>query len=192
MNTRPFSHASQLVSAALIAGAALPIALCAQATSRELEPAPSTRDVRVVDSSKPMKKMDRDFFDKAAKAGMSEIAISRVAASRTSNPDVRKLAQMMIEDHEKAGEELATLAANCGVSLPAKDPHPAKWEKHDAKKFDKDYLAKMVSDHEDVVKLFEKYAKDGNDPDAVAFARKHLPKLQAHLQHAVDLKRVLK
>ena len=120
---------------------------------------------------------------------MSEVAISRVAAQRTSNPEVRKFAQMMIEDHERATDELGALASTRGFSLPAKDPHPDKWEKRDAKNFDKEYIDKMVSDHEGIVKLFAKEAKDGDD--AEAFARKYLPRLQEHLQHATDLKRAL-
>jgi putative membrane protein len=105
---------------------------------------------------------------------------------------VRRFAQMMIEDHQAAGEELATLASAKGVSIPAKEAAPSRWEKHDAKDFDRDYINKMVSDHEDIVKRFEKEAKDGTDPEAVAFARKYLPKLQAHLQHAADLKKSFK
>jgi putative membrane protein len=104
---------------------------------------------------------------------------------------VKRFAQMMIEDHERATEQLAALASTRAVTLPAKDAHPEKWEKHDAKDFDRDYLDKMVSDHEEVVKLFEKQAKDGVDADTVAFARKHLPKMQHHLQQALDLKRTL-
>ena len=86
---------------------------------------------------------------------------------------------------------MATLAANCGVTLPAKELREDKWEKHDAKSFDKDYVSKMVSDHESVVKLFEKQAKAGNDVETIAFARKYLPTMQAHLEHAMDLKRAL-
>jgi putative membrane protein len=192
MNTRPLSQTQtrSLVTVALLAGAALPLGVFGQAASRQIDTT-VTRDVRVTEPTRPMKKADRDFFEKAAKAGHSEVAISRVAAARTSNPEVRRLAQMMIEDHEKASDELASLAANCGVTLPAKDLREDKWEKRDAKTFDKDYLAKMVSDHEDVVKLFEKQAKDGNDVETVAFARKYLPTMQAHLQHATDLKRAL-
>lgn len=140
-----------------------------------------------------LKHADRNFIEKAARSGMDEIDISQVAAQRTSNPDVRRLAQMMVADHGAANEELAALAAAKGVSLPAKDAdHASKWVKRDAKNFDHDYLDKMVSDHEDAVKLFEKEAKDGEDAESVAFARKHLPKLQHHLQQALDLKRLLK
>jgi putative membrane protein len=148
------------------------------------------RDVR--GGAVQLKRHDRDFFEKAAKTSRSEIEISRVAAARTTNPEVRRFAQMLIEDHEAAAEELATLASTKGITLPARETQPNRWEKHDAKSFDKDYINKMVSDHEDVVKLFEKQAKDGDDVDAVSFARKHLAKLQHHLQQAVDLKRAYK
>ena len=192
MNISRNSHCSlqsQLSVAACALAALLPAMALAQ--TRAVDNPPPGRDVRVVETDRPAKRMDRDFFEKAARASMSEVAISRVAAARTSNPEVRRFAQMMIEDHERASEELGALAAARGFSLPAKDPHPDRWEKRDAKNFDKEYMEKMVSDHEDVVKLFQKQAKDGHDADAVAFARKHLPRMQEHLQHALDLKRAL-
>jgi putative membrane protein len=152
--------------------------------------APS-RDVGVVDAARPLDRSDRDFMEKAAKASMSEIAISRVAAVRTSNPEVRRFAQKMIDDHEAAIDQLGVVAGARGVSLPAKDPHPEKWEKRNAKSFDREYLDQMIDDHENMVKLFEKQARDGENADTVAYARKHLPKMQQHLQHAIDLKRAL-
>lgn len=154
------------------------------------DPNPPARTVR--GDAVELKRHDREFFEKAAKTSMAEMEISRVAAARSSNPEVRSFAEMMITDHQAASEELATLASAKGVSIPAKETAPSRWEKHDAKDFDRDYINKMLSDHEDAVKLFEKQAKDGTDADSVAFARKYLPKLQQHLQHAADLKRAFK
>jgi putative membrane protein len=195
MNTNPENVITGFRTMTRVTGllllASLPAAGFSQAAVRDERVLPPARDVRVVDTARPLKKGDRDFMEKAAKASMSEIAISRVAAARTSNPEVRRFAQMMIEDHEKAIEHLTSLAGGRGVSLPAKDPHPDKWEKRDAKNFDREYLDQMVDDHENVVKLFEKHAKDGEDAETVGYARKHLPKLQQHLQHALDLKRAL-
>jgi putative membrane protein len=200
MNTHPLlSPAVKTVSAKLavvLLVAVLPATMLAQATVRDERVrdnrvAPAARDVRVVDPGLPLKKSDRDFMEKAAKASMSEVAISRVAASRTSNPEVRRFAQMMIDDHEGAIEQLTALATAHNLSLPAKDPRPEKWEKRDAKNFDREYLDQMVDDHEKVVNLFEKQAKDGVDADTVSFARKNLPKMQKHLQQALDLKRAL-
>jgi putative membrane protein len=149
------------------------------------------RDVRVVDGERALERADRTFMEKAARASMSGVAISRVAATRTSNPEVRRFAQNLINDHEEAFEQLSALATNLGVSLPAKDPRPERWEKRDAKNFDREYLEEMIDEHEEVVKLFAEHAKDGEDATTVAYARKHLPKLQQHLQHAIDLKRAL-
>jgi len=192
MNTNPLIPRSGFLPAAWIAitvvGVLLPVTTSAQTAVRDDRVLPA-RDVRVVEGS--LKKTDRDFMEKAAKASMSEVAISRVAAARTSNPEVRKFAQMMIDDHESAMEQLSRLAGARGVALPAKDPYPDKWEKRDAKNFDQEYLDQMVDDHENAVKLFEKQSKDGEDTDAVAYARKQLPKMQQHLQHAIDLKRAL-
>jgi putative membrane protein len=192
------SFRSRHVAAICFIGTLLSIPGLAQNAVRDdrvrderVAPANRDRDVRAVDSARPLKRSDRNFMEKAARTSMSEVAISRVAASRTSNPEVRRFAQMMINDHEEAVEQLSAMAANRGVSLPAKDPRPERWEKRDAKNFDREYLEQMIDDHEDVVKLFANHAKEGEDADTVAYARKHLPKLQRHLQHAIDLKRAL-
>lgn len=185
-----------IASALLLTPALAP----AQTTTRDDDtlPAREGRDVRVVDRDRgvveprrELKRADRAFLERAAKASMAEIQISRVAATRTSNPDVKRLAQTMIEDHERALDDLTTLAAARGVSLPAKEPRPDKWEKRAAKNFDRDYLEHLTDEHEDIVELFEKHARDGEDAETVAFARKHLPRMQHHLQQSLDLKRRL-
>jgi putative membrane protein len=187
----PQSVRSQRTLVACLASLLLPAVGVSQTAVREERTVPVTTDVRVVDPAHPLKHSDREFVEKAAKSSMSEVLISRVAVERTTNPEVKRFAQTMIDDHTSASEQLATLASNRGLALPAKDPNPDRWEKRDAKNFDKEYIEKMVSDHEDAVKLFEKQANKGEDADTVAFARKHLPKLQKHLQAALDLKRML-
>ena len=50
----------------------------------------------------------------------------------------------------------------------------------------------MVSDHKDAVELFQKEADKGSDLDVKSFARDTLPKLEHHLEMAIDLKKALK
>jgi putative membrane protein len=131
------------------------------------------------------------FLKKAAKAGHDEIAISTVAAARTSNAQVKAFANMIVSDHEGVAAKLATLAAAKHVELPAKELSAPKWEKKNANGFDKDYLKEMVDAHEGAVELFAKAAKD-NDAEVAAFASHQLPTLQAHLTRAKELLNSLK
>jgi putative membrane protein len=144
------------------------------------------------DGRPALKHVDQNFLEKAAKANLEEVEISRVVVERTSNPKVREFAQMIVSDHESAYDALTTIAADRGVTLPAKDTEANRWSKKDSKDFDRDYINKMVSAHEDAVKLFQKEATDGEDAESVAYARKVLPKLQHHLEQANDLKRLMK
>lgn len=139
-----------------------------------------------------LKHGDKSFVEKAAKMGMEEVAISRIAVERATNPQVREFAQMMVSDHTGANSELTTLAASKNVMLPSKDFNLDKWEKRSAKSFDEEYMEKMVSDHKDTLDLFEKESKKGEDADLMNFAGKTVPTLTAHLSKAQEIKKALK
>ena len=140
-----------------------------------------------------LKHSDQSFIEKAAKSGMEEVAISQVAVARSTNPQVKEFAQMMVSDHGGANSELTSLASTKGVTLPMDKTDIEKWSKRSAKDFDQEYIDKMVSDHKDAVSLFEKESKStAGDPDLKAFALKTLPTLQAHLDKAKALKEVTK
>jgi putative membrane protein len=144
-------------------------------------------------SAQTVKRGDRDFVEKAAKSGMEEVDISRIAAERTSNSSVKSFAQMMVSDHSAANEKLTSLATGKAIKLPAQDTSVSgKWAKRDSKDFDQEYVDKMVSDHKEAVDLFQKEADKGTDPELQAFARDTLPKLQHHLEMAMDLQKTVK
>jgi putative membrane protein len=183
MKTYSFLPSKYLLGAMIGLGLALGPGLRAA----QLEPLPSARNDKV-----ELKGAEKNFAQNVAKASMGEVEISRVAAERSSNPRVREFAEQMIKDHSQLNDELATLAANRGITLPAKDNVADKWMKQNAKDFDRDYLKRMVADHEDAVKLFQKQATEGENAELVAFARKHLEAIQHHLEQAKDLERFLK
>jgi putative membrane protein len=139
---------------------------------------------------------DRHFLNNAAKSGMEEVAISRVAAERATNPDVKALAQKIVSDHESTNNELMQLASTEGVDLPdSMEKHDMKltekWQKKDSgTDFDKAYLKQMVDDHEDAIDAFQKAAKSDNAQIA-ALAGKTLPTLQQHRTRAEALRKQL-
>ena len=136
-------------------------------------------------------KTDKGFFEKAAKSGMKEVAVSEAAMPNLTNPAVKDFAQKMVSEHGEKNQALSALAATKGVTLPTLEPRVAqKWAKN-MRNADKDYIDEMVDDHEKAVDLFKKGTKS-DDPDVAAFAMKTLPSLEQHLMMAKDLQKSLR
>jgi putative membrane protein len=136
---------------------------------------------------------DKEFMEKAAQAGHTEIEASQLAQSKASAADVKSFASTMIQDHTKAGDELTQLAASKNVKVP-NEPSITQRAKikllsaTSGANFDKRYANEIgVSAHQDTVALFQKEAANGKDPDVKAFATKTLPTLNHHLEMAKAL-----
>jgi putative membrane protein len=132
---------------------------------------------------------DHKFVEEAAQGGMAEVELGRLAASKASDPDVKAFGQRMVDDHSKANDQLKTVAASKGVTLPTalkgdmKALHD-KLSKTSGAEFDKMYMSHMVKDHQKDVKEFEKESTSGKDADVKQFASTTLPTLREHLQMA--------
>ncbi len=61
---------------------------------------------------------DKTFMTKAAEGGMMEVNLGTLAAAKATANEVKDFGNRMVTDHGKAGDELKTLAANKGVTLP--------------------------------------------------------------------------
>lgn len=142
---------------------------------------------------------DQHFFEKITRLNEREIALSRHAAERATNAQVRSFANEMVEAHTEAGQELGTLATRKGArasSMDSHDMHGAdktrKIEKDWADKkggdYDEAYIKAMIDAHEDTVDTLENGA-ESKDPEIAAAAQKLLPKVKAHLERAKQLKK---
>ncbi len=132
-----------------------------------------------------VKRSDRVFLEKATESGTKEIVVSETVLPNVTKPAVRDFARRVIKDHAALRKELKALADRKGVSLPAEDKQVdlvEKWSEQ-SETLDEDYIDEMVSDHKDVLELFEKGAKS-SDPEIAGFARDALPKLKEHLEEA--------
>jgi predicted outer membrane protein len=62
---------------------------------------------------------DRDeFVEKAAMASKTQVTLSELAISQSTNPSVKQFAERVIKDHQKAFDSLKSIAATKGISLP--------------------------------------------------------------------------
>lgn len=85
-----------------------------------------------------------------------------------------------------------TMSTTGASSLPAditSDRQYRRLAKATGEEFDHEYVDTMVDMHERDVQMFQKAAKNAQDPDVRSFASTHLPKLQAHLDRANSLMR---
>lgn len=131
--------------------------------------------------------MQDNFWANAARGGMAEVELSKVAQSKATNPEVKKFADMMVADHTKANAELKAAAAKQNVILPTDLSGAHRSLLTDLNEaagadFDRTYVDAMVDAHETDVQLFEDQAEDDDNPDAKAFAAKTLPTLKKHLE----------
>lgn len=142
--------------------------------------------------------MDNEFVLKAGQAGRAEVMLGNLAESRGAAKAVKDYGAMMVMDHQKANDELITLAARKRYMTVAKEL-PADmqkdYEKLSAKSgtdFDQAFMEQMIKDHEKVIKLFRQESENGKDPDLRNWASRTLPKLEQHLQHAREVHQQVK
>lgn len=130
-----------------------------------------------------------NFWSEAARGGMAEVRLGNLALQKSQNEEVRRFAQMMVDEHTASNNELMQLAAGKNVTLPTDldrrhSGMMTKLNNLSGANFDREYMKSQVSDHEKMIKLFRKQSERGTDADAKAFAAKNLPNLQSHLQMA--------
>jgi putative membrane protein len=131
------------------------------------------------------------FVTKAAQGGLTEVALSKAASTKSSDSSVKKFADQMVQDHQKANDELSAIAKKKGLNVPAAldAEHQAVVQKINNKsggEFDQAYGKQMSMDHAKTVALFEG-ATQSSDSDLAAFAKKTLPTLKEHKQMAGKL-----
>jgi len=140
-----------------------------------------------------------DFVPKAAASDMFEIEAAKVALKRSTNAEVKKFAQMMIDAHTKSTEALKKAITDSGQPLTPPTALPADLQgklddlgKADAKAFDKAYLDGQVDAHQAALDLIQRYAQDGDVAQIKTWAAATAPVVQQHLDTAKTQRDALK
>jgi len=141
-------------------------------------------------------KADQNFAVNTAIGGMTEIQAGQLAEQKGMSKDVKDYGAMLVKDHTEAADKLKAIATQKNITLPsALTPDAQKniddLQKEDGKKFDKDFLSMMVSDHKKVISAFEDESKNGSDADIRAFADSTLHTLHKHLDKAEKCEKMM-
>lgn len=135
---------------------------------------------------------DSTFMTRAAADGLAEVRMGKLALEKSSNPQVKQLAQRIVSDHSKANGKLRALALQKHVPLPATPTADAKQEAAhmktlDGADFDQAWSAAMVKDHTKAIDMFATESQQAKDAEVRDFVQATTPVLRTHLQMAQQL-----
>ena len=173
-------------TALFAAGLLLSAASYAQVTAPGTSPAaPAAKDT--------MNQEDKTFVKEAAMGGTAEVELSKIA-QKSENPDVKRFADRMVNDHTAANQELMTVTAGLGIQAPqaldqAHEQMRQKLATLHGKALDEQYMQGMVQDHNKTVNLFQQEERSGSSTQLKRFAAKTLPTLKEHQTMATELAR---
>lgn len=123
------------------------------------------------------------FATRAARSGMAEAALSRIAIECARDEDVRVLAFQIVTQQSMAAHELRRIAAVKGWRLPTNlDPlHRAmsrRLQKLSGSALDRAYLQVIVTEHDQTVEMFREFARTGGDRDLKDWVVRQLATLE--------------
>jgi putative membrane protein len=103
---------------------------------------------------------DKDFVHDVAVLNTAEVELGRFALDHSTDSEVKKFAQMMVDDHTKAGDALKAVASQYNIDVPTQleDKYQKlrdKLAKKQGLEFDREYMEEMEGSHRDLIAKLE-------------------------------------
>ncbi len=134
------------------------------------------------------------FIKKAIQGNLAEIAAGGLAQQKAASDAVKQYGQLLQSDHTTANQKAMEAAKTLSVEAPTEPDGAQKSEYQtlsgeQGAKFDRDFVAMMVKDHNQAIAL---YQQEASASDAAGqYAKESLPTLQQHLAKAEQLTKTL-
>ena len=147
-------------------------------------------------STKAQSGDDKKFLAMAAQGDQNEIALSKLAADKATNPDVKAFADKMVAEHQQMTESMKPFADKWGLTAPSGPDAGCQkeWDKLNGMSgaaFDKEYMSQMMTDHTKAYSAFTKEGAETKLPDFKKAVLKGKTSVAAHKNMAYDLKKKL-
>lgn len=132
-----------------------------------------------------------DYVKMAADSDMYEMQSSRLALTRSKNPQTKDFAREMIADHTTTSKALMAALVNPdrriakpSTRLSADNASKiALLKKAPKDSFDQLYMQQQLQSHQTAWALHKGYATDGTDPALKQVASTAVPVVERHIQH---------
>jgi len=132
---------------------------------------------------------DIAFVQKATESARKEIGSARDALLQLKQPELIRIAEMLVKDHSGANQRLTKLAEAKRWPVPAPHTPSAPPSGTASSDFDAKWTAEMIAGHERSVALYRTQATSGEDKDLRKYASETLPTIERHL---AELRRLQK
>ena len=174
-------HSGFAVFAAFASGAIL----LSTALRANAQDAPAAPAVAAASASTTLSDLDKKFAKMAGYGNASEVAGGKLAQQKSKHPDVLHVAEMLVNEHGQALNELTPIGKSVNTMVPdapdAKHKKMAeKLSKLDEADFNRAFIKGQIKDHQATIALFEKEIATGSNPELKAYAQKWLPGIKEH------------
>ena len=125
---------------------------------------------------------DSVFIQRASSIGLLQVKLGQLAAKKGTSPAVVEFGKRMVADYSKANEELKAAAKAAGFAAPVllrQDQHTFElFTRTGGSSFDKKYMAEMVKQHKEEVRLFQDQSAGGRVQSLKQLASRMLPEME--------------
>jgi putative membrane protein len=128
---------------------------------------------------------DSAFIARALSAGLLQVKLGNLAEKKGTSTGVVEFGKRMVTDYSKANEQFKSAAKNAGFLTPGLLRHDRQiFDRFNAmgrSSFDKNYMAEVVKQQNEVVRMFERESANGRVQSLKQLASRMLPELQQRL-----------
>jgi putative membrane protein len=125
-------------------------------------------------------------LQEAAKMNMTTIKFAELASQKAQNPELKRFAQTLQQDHQKAQKDLEALARTHNVSLSTTTlddkckEELSRLEALSGQEFDREFAKSAVEGHAAAIAHVEQGSTQAKDADVRQYTQKMLAQLKQH------------
>lgn len=152
--------------------------------------ADKTVNMQLAEYAAKPEKHDAKFALMAGCVNMKEVEFGKAVAMKASDPEVKKVAQMMVDEHGMAQSKLKPIGEKLGVTYPTQLGTTEQIQLNGLKsmpvdKMEKAYLSMMKAGHLNSVVYYTDHTPMIQDSELKAYATETLPKIRMHTGHVM-------
>lgn len=133
---------------------------------------------------------DSSFIATAGSVGLLQVKLGKLAQDKATSPSVKDFGSRMVADYTKTNAQLAAGAKQAAFPAPVIQRSEQQLfeliSRAGRSSFDKKFMAEMVKQDADAVRMFQQEAEHGRVASLKQLASNLLPTMQQHLSLATQ------